>query len=259
MAQIIYQVCKQCGESFSYERKPKGKARLYCSDNCRKRWANDAFAARRFAKRPTECKECGGPIDQPLVGAPRVFCSDKCKLRFSSRVLRRSLGSVAVQRTAVCPSCGDTFTTTRSNRIYCYEKPWCGQIAYQRRSRSGEPVKQVPHDVTCAGCGKVFVGIHPKAKWCSRSCSSTHWSRAKSRTRVSVAGRENYSDRDIFIRDNWTCHLCGDPIDPTLGRNDPLGATVDHVLALANGGTDDQSNVAAAHRVCNLIKGARVD
>lgn len=49
----------------------------------------------------------------------------------------------------------------------------------------------------------------------------------------------------ILIRDNYTCYICGGP-----------GAmSVDHVIARYNGGTDDDSNLAAAHSLCNSRKG----
>ena len=41
----------------------------------------------------------------------------------------------------------------------------------------------------------------------------------------------------ILERDNWTCYLCGRP-----------GAdTVDHIISVARGGTDDPANLAAVH------------
>jgi 5-methylcytosine-specific restriction enzyme A len=53
--------------------------------------------------------------------------------------------------------------------------------------------------------------------------------------------------REIIRRDEGICYLCGLP-----------GAdTADHVVAKARGGSDDPSNLRAAHRACNSAKGAR--
>lgn len=46
----------------------------------------------------------------------------------------------------------------------------------------------------------------------------------------------------VLARDRGVCHICGEP-----GAN-----TADHVIAL--GGTDEPSNLRAAHRRCNQCK-----
>lgn len=54
--------------------------------------------------------------------------------------------------------------------------------------------------------------------------------------------------RLVLERDDWVCHVCGQ-----------AGATtVDHLVPRHLGGTDDLSNLAAAHLGCNSRKGARV-
>lgn len=51
----------------------------------------------------------------------------------------------------------------------------------------------------------------------------------------------------IVARDDGVCHLCGRP-----------GATsADHVIALADGGSNFPGNLRAAHPHCNYVKNAR--
>lgn len=50
----------------------------------------------------------------------------------------------------------------------------------------------------------------------------------------------------VLARDGQSCRYCGAPADH-----------VDHVDPVANGGTDDDANLAAACEHCNLSKGAR--
>ena len=52
----------------------------------------------------------------------------------------------------------------------------------------------------------------------------------------------------IIRRDGGICHICGQP-----------GAdTADHIITVADGGTDDDDNLAAAHHVpCNVRRGGR--
>lgn len=51
----------------------------------------------------------------------------------------------------------------------------------------------------------------------------------------------------VLARDHGVCGYCGAP-----------ATTVDHVVAKANGGTDDPSNLIACCKPCNSTKGARV-
>ena len=51
----------------------------------------------------------------------------------------------------------------------------------------------------------------------------------------------------VLARDSHTCGYCG-----------AEATTVDHIIAKANGGTDEQSNLIACCTPCNSIKGARV-
>ncbi len=53
--------------------------------------------------------------------------------------------------------------------------------------------------------------------------------------------------KKILVRDSYICWLCNG-----------IGAdTVDHVIARANGGGDDEWNLRAAHRRCNSKKGVK--
>ena len=68
------------------------------------------------------------------------------------------------------------------------------------------------------------------------------------------------SDRlTIYDRDNWTCGICCEPVDPDLHSNDVWGATLDHIVPRSLGGPDEPSNLRLAHRRCNSVRGARID
>jgi 5-methylcytosine-specific restriction endonuclease McrA len=64
---------------------------------------------------------------------------------------------------------------------------------------------------------------------------------------------------DIYERDDWTCYLCGDPVERTEKVPHRLAPTLDHILPLARGGTHEPSNVATAHFICNAMKSDRLD
>lgn len=78
-----------------------------------------------------------------------------------------------------------------------------------------------------------------------------------------TASHEFYERIDIFIRDEWICQLCFEPVDPNLlyeadGRMNPGFPTIDHILPLSKGGGDRPDNVQLAHRACNTQKNARI-
>lgn len=64
----------------------------------------------------------------------------------------------------------------------------------------------------------------------------------------------------VFIRDDWTCQLCGGSIDPESTYPDPMMPSLDHIVPLSHRYTPGHvsSNVQASHLRCNLRKGDRV-
>lgn len=58
----------------------------------------------------------------------------------------------------------------------------------------------------------------------------------------------------VFERDAWTCLCCGARVSWTGNRKGP---TLDHVVPLSAGGSNDPSNLVTLCRGCNTAKGAR--
>lgn len=48
--------------------------------------------------------------------------------------------------------------------------------------------------------------------------------------------------------------ICGDPLRTDVPPEHPEAPSIDHIVALANGGTHEPSNVQAAHLLCNSMK-----
>jgi 5-methylcytosine-specific restriction endonuclease McrA len=66
---------------------------------------------------------------------------------------------------------------------------------------------------------------------------------------------EPFAPRDVYERDQWTCGLCREPVDPLLPWPDPMSASVDHIVPLSRGGEHSLDNVQSAHLSCNCRKG----
>ncbi len=65
-------------------------------------------------------------------------------------------------------------------------------------------------------------------------------------------------DRAAIKRTKPPCGICEAEIDYDLKSPDPMSFEVDHIIALANGGTDDLANKQASHRKCNRAKWDRL-
>jgi hypothetical protein len=246
--------CQECDAEFQ-PRPGGGKPQKFCSSRCRRASSARAWRERNRPVLATQCAECGGPISQKGSGRPRRFCTDTCKARAMNRRSRRARLPLREARERVCAHCGKTFIAKRVDRMYCYDS-WCGQLAYQARRSLGSPRRIFEHEVRCDECGQTFTARHPTARWCSKPCANRHWGRVRSRRRGPLSTKP-YTDREIFERDGWKCHLCGKKVSKTASRTDPKGATIDHLVPISLGGSDEAANVATAHYRCNLDKRAR--
>ena len=62
---------------------------------------------------------------------------------------------------------------------------------------------------------------------------------------------------EVFQRDGYVCHLCGDMTNPQAVYPALDMPTLDHVVPLARGGHHTQANTKTAHLLCNSLKGHR--
>lgn len=76
-----------------------------------------------------------------------------------------------------------------------------------------------------------------------------------------LKSHSNKSLRELYIRDKGICHICNKQCDYNdyivrgntiiCGNNYP---SIDHIIPLSKGGTDDWNNLKLAHRWCNSVK-----
>jgi hypothetical protein len=219
--------------------------------------ANANFIKKNAPERSPACAECGGPIEHAELGRPRRFCSDKCKARNTNRLQNRRRQPVVQDAERFCTHCGKSFVPKRRDQVYC--NAGCVVMAYQKRRRGGEPLRQVEQIKTCVECGNEFTAYKSNAKWCSKICRIRTTGRDASRRRSPARpGWKPYTDREIFERDGWICQICCEPVDREASRRHDDGVTIDHIIPLSRGGADNPVNVVTAHWRCNRDKGNRV-
>lgn len=106
----------------------------------------------------------------------------------------------------------------------------------------------------CAWCAEPFLVLvgssEITARYCSRRCSRKAQDRRRGRFIIAPQDR-----RAIYERDGWTCQLCGDPVNPSLGPSDIWAATLDHIVPRSAGGDHSPKNLRLAHRWCNSVRG----
>lgn len=172
-----------------------------------------------------------------------------------------------------CDGCGKVVQkeASRLNRyptLYC--TPKCKTATQWRKYRKDKAQQPKPSNSrlfrsgACVMCSTVFVCLFG-SKTCSDACQAAwrlsvkrdndHRRRARQRN-AHVAPVVRHL---IYERDNYTCQLCGDPLDMEAKAPHPQSPSIDHTIPLARGGTHEPGNVQAAHFLCNSRKSDRLD
>lgn len=66
------------------------------------------------------------------------------------------------------------------------------------------------------------------------------------------AKRQKWAIKQLIRKHNGCCALCGGRVELSEGSRQ---ATVDHIIPVSRGGTDDITNLQLAHRDCNQARG----
>lgn len=80
--------------------------------------------------------------------------------------------------------------------------------------------------------------------------------RLRHSTRATCGAPMQLADAERILRAR-VCWYCGVGIDRAAAKYDPCKATIDHIIPLSKGGTNDPSNLAPACRRCNTRKRTR--
>lgn len=95
-------------------------------------------------------------------------------------------------------------------------------------------------------------------KWREAYPDMTHMYRSVRRARMFNVESEDYSRSDLLQDYNGLCHICNTAIDTSAKYPHPKSYCVDHIIPISKGGDDVRANVAPAHSICNLKKGATI-
>lgn len=153
-----------------------------------------------------------------------------------------------------CAFCESEFEPVNGRQRYC--SPRCGwrhRAALRPKSEDWANGRQPERDIPCRDCGALVRtrGTNVLCPACKVEATRSTNRRKNVKRRGAQVGIR-YTLTELGDRDGWRCHLCRKPVDRTLPGTDQRGPTVDHLIPLVDGGTDELANVALAHRACNV-------
>lgn len=168
-----------------------------------------------------------------------------------------------------CKTCGNVIerdkSTIRQKRCLCDECERKRQEEKElqeeriRLMRSFYAILELKKPKRCVRCGEEFFSQYANQQYCSKKCKRHNGTSIRHRCRK--YGRRydpSVTPRKIFERDGYICRICGLACDKNdRSWNGFFGAyspTVDHIIALANGGDHTWDNVQCAHAICNSYK-----
>jgi hypothetical protein len=240
--------CKRCGTSF--KRKYGGNnANMYCSKNCffQARNAGD-HAWDMTNQRKAAWHRFGPYASAPSARLVRLIAAGhKSVINASNALVALAVRELHRPTCHVCGMpCKDgasRFCSRKCNKAWRGDRACkCGAIVQNATAFGLAP--------NCLACRRESRRIH------KRMCGSY-------RKRCKTYGgffNPTVMPKDVFVRDNWRCHVCGKKTAKVYNHHDPLSATVDHhPVPLSKGGDHDWQNVRCACKRCNELKGNKWD
>ena len=220
-SRIHERYCVCCGNMF----KPKTSKAKYCTNEC----ANQ-HKSKLYRLPNSKMQKSKVTVNGVKIGA-------KCNLSFNK-----------------CKGCnGDRATLSPKTGLYCSVKCQT-HCYYETACKSGKRSRSVGLAV-CSWCGaKRYLDKHSSKLFCSAKCSSKK-AKAERRHRKRTA---NYSAgiswKTAVKRFGWACSGCGVTCVRPSGFNNPIEATLDHIVPISKGGSHTWDNVQLLCRECNTAK-----
>jgi 5-methylcytosine-specific restriction endonuclease McrA len=237
----------------------RGRPREYCNKSCyaiAKGYLKSVF-------KPEFCLWCGVALDQDnKPGNPKRYCS-----RQHSGMYLNSKKPKVPKIEKACVWCSEIYTTNQKHSKYCSVE--CSKAFNNDKRVKATQAKHAANprrfNYDCDRCGQlVMTDICIRKTYLGRYCRNCSLVKRRERYRVKTAKRQGVAkparlSADALIeRDGNLCRLCNTEIDLALARNSRFGATIDHIVPLSLGGSDDIENMQLAHWICNIKKGNRV-
>lgn len=257
--------CLICGTVF----KPKQVQVVCCSSKCRQKHkyrtdhpdakTREQITAEALERNTRHCEVCGvrfrkpsgGRVDNPNTGR---FCGAKCQGR-AKRIPKQKCLKLGQRLRTQCPACDGSVLVGSSDKCASCGRTYAAATIYAKRVAT-----YVERTISCEWCGSDHTYMaSPRSGRTRRHCSARCCKRAhKYARRMKTTGEaEDFTSREIYDRDGWTCQGCKRPTpERWVGTNEPNAPVLDHIIPLAEGGKHTRTNTQCLCRDCNNLKGA---
>jgi hypothetical protein len=240
---------------------------------------SSAWALKRAGRLAAGCLTCGGTIRgnqrwcsecltqrhrlQTIKSHTRKQCQ-KCGRTARRGPLCGKCSKAGSRKLKPCPACSALFWPWADGAAHA--RKYCGSTcvrsamatAQRQRERppsAPKPIKTYPI-LKCQWCLVEFQSTGHRLKYCSARCQQvSNWRRKKARRRGATGILP--ATPEIYLRDGGICQICKKRVPRHRKFPHPQFATLDHIVPITKGGTNDAVNIQLAHFRCNTAKGPR--
>ena len=170
---------------------------------------------------------------------------------------------------AGCQACRDAENNKRkqakaeekAEKVLRAERERQARAEEKRQEKERKEAEKAARVHPCVICGMLTSNKYCCSTGCARKKNDRDKELRRRMKLVEAMVDKDISLEEVYRRDNGVCYLCGEPCDWEDKEITERGIfcgnkypSIDHVQALANGGTHSWDNVRLAHRICNSKK-----
>jgi hypothetical protein len=245
-----------------------GQQRKWCSNACQQRASDNAKNGKPLDTRmwtPLDsCAQCRKSTSHR--GPQAKYCSKRCNWDAAHKSQRDRIHANKLQSGLPIP--GDILPCANPQcfnaAIYTHLRAFCSDAcrhyAQSNKHWLGEGPSTRIYFRPCPDCTQLVCMTNRGggSKVCSlcRTVRNKAINARKSHARRAL-GPKVLSINEIAERDGCRCHICHRKVDLKLSGQAKWGPTIEHIVPVSRGGTNDHGNLALAHRYCNTARGNR--
>lgn len=195
---------------------------------------NQAHGGNRHPKRMVSCAACGSLVEKYRSGKRKPVCSQRCRYFVTNGRWpnhgKELVGTVRFVKPTVAPVELVEATSRGFSAGYC---EWC---------------------VTAFVFDFRVTGTAPK--YCTAKCGKRA-SRSRHKAKVGRFSIPLHVRLAIYERDDWTCQICMESVEPDSEPGSDWYPTLDHIVPQSHQLIPDHSPEAlrTAHAWCNAVRG----